>query len=112
MVIAAGATRYSLVKFLIADGLAAIVSGGLFIALGHWVRVHLGSIDQLAQFRKEKIGGIEHWVYLGLGVVAVGVVGYIWWRKRTRVKPSEVLMDRTVAHVTHENGAADGRPKP
>lgn len=112
MVIAAGATRYSLAKFLIADGLAAIVSGGLFIALGHWVGAHLGSIDQLAQFRKEKIGGIEHWVYLGLGVVAVGVVAYIWWRQKTRVKPSEVLLDRTIAHVTHEDTSPGNRPKP
>ena len=36
MVVAAGVTRYSFLKFIIADGLAALVSGGLFIALGWW----------------------------------------------------------------------------
>jgi membrane protein DedA with SNARE-associated domain len=34
MVIAAGTIRFNIVRFLIADGLAACVSGGLFIALG------------------------------------------------------------------------------
>src|SRR5439155_23278469 len=37
MVVAAGAIRFNFVKFLIADGMAAIVSGGLFIWLGHWL---------------------------------------------------------------------------
>src|SRR5882757_8277920 len=36
MVVAAGAIRFSFIKFVIADGLAAIVSGGMFIALGYW----------------------------------------------------------------------------
>jgi membrane protein DedA with SNARE-associated domain len=35
MVIAAGTIRYSFMKFVIADGLAALVSGGLFIWLGY-----------------------------------------------------------------------------
>src|SRR5689334_12695210 len=34
MVIAAGAIRFNFLKFIIADGLAAIVSGGLFVFLG------------------------------------------------------------------------------
>src|SRR6185436_18724044 len=34
MVVAAGTIRFNLIKFLIADGLAALVSGGLFIFLG------------------------------------------------------------------------------
>src|SRR5690349_13274385 len=36
MVVAAGATKFNFWKFLIADGLAAVVSGGLFMILGHW----------------------------------------------------------------------------
>lgn len=35
MVVVAGAIRFTFWKFLLADGLAAIVSGGLFLALGY-----------------------------------------------------------------------------
>jgi len=37
MVIAAGAIKFNFFKFVIADSLAAIVSGGLFMLLGNWV---------------------------------------------------------------------------
>ena len=37
MVVAAGAIRYNLLVFIIADGLAAVVSGGLWLWLGHWL---------------------------------------------------------------------------
>lgn len=112
MVIAAGAIRFNLLKFIIADGLAAIVSGGLFIALGHWVGVHLGSIDQLQKFRKEKISGVEHWVILGVLVAVVGAFIYAWWRRRTREKPSEVLLARTVERVIHKHHDPTQSPKP
>src|SRR5688572_9717461 len=35
MVIAAGVVRFNFVKFVIADGIAALVSGGLFVYLGY-----------------------------------------------------------------------------
>src|SRR5436305_9723167 len=35
MVVVAGTTRFSFFKFIVADGLAAIVSGGLFVFLGY-----------------------------------------------------------------------------
>ena len=37
MVICAGTIRFNFVTFIIADGLAAVVSGGLFMLLGHWL---------------------------------------------------------------------------
>src|SRR3954470_18278974 len=45
MVVAAGAIRYNFLKFIIADGLAAIVSGGAFVLLGPLARKHLGRLD-------------------------------------------------------------------
>lgn len=36
MVVVAGAIRFTFWKFLLADGLAAVVSGGLFLMLGYW----------------------------------------------------------------------------
>ena len=35
MVVAAGSIRYNVAKFIFADGVAALVSGGMFIWLGH-----------------------------------------------------------------------------
>ena len=36
MVIAAGTSRFKFTKFLVADGLAAVVSGGIFMWVGYW----------------------------------------------------------------------------
>jgi hypothetical protein len=71
----------------------------LFIALGHWVGKNLGSLDQIAKFKEEKISGIEHWVILGALLVAAGIVAYIWWRKRGHQAPSERLMTRVVERI-------------
>src|SRR5207237_1059946 len=62
---AAGAMRYKFVKFLIADGLGAIVSGGLFLFIGHWLglrlKEHMADIDRYKHF----VGG---------GLLVVGVI--------------------------------------
>ena len=47
MVVAAGATRFNFTKFVVADGLAALVSGGLFMGLGYWAGIKLGNIEQM-----------------------------------------------------------------
>lgn len=103
MVIAAGATRYSRVKFVLADGVAALVSGGVFVALGYWVGEHLGTLEQLEKFRQEKIAGVEHWVLAGIGAVVVGLIAYVWFRHKTHERPSEALMEKAVEHVEHEH---------
>ena len=64
MVVAAGATRFSFLKFVIADGLAALVSGGLFVWLGYWAGKKLGSISEM----RAKIKDYEHWVFIALAV--------------------------------------------
>lgn len=107
MVIAAGAIRYNFLKFLIADGIAALVSGGAFVALGYWVGDHFGSVEKLQQFRNQTIKGIEHWVLIIVGLAAIAFIGYIWWRRRTHEKPSEKLLEKTVAHVANVQGRKD-----
>ncbi|HMC67434.1 MAG TPA: DedA family protein, partial [Gemmataceae bacterium] len=47
MVVAAGAIRFNFIKFVVADGLAAVVSGGMFMALGYWAGTKLGSLDDM-----------------------------------------------------------------
>lgn len=56
MVVAAGTIRYNRLKFILADGVGAILSGGLFLLLGYWLganlpelmhRVHQGKLAAL-----------------------------------------------------------------
>lgn len=95
MVIAAGATRFSFAKFIIADGLAALVSGGAFIWVGHWVGVHFGTFDQLQKVRKQ-LAGVEHWIVLGLVVLVLGLIAYIWMRPPKAEAPADRLLEKAV----------------
>jgi membrane protein DedA with SNARE-associated domain len=75
MVICAGAIRFNFVKFIIADGLAAIVSGGLFMLLGHWLGTNL---------TEERIRHYKHWITAGTVVLLLGFVLWILWKRRHR----------------------------
>jgi len=79
MVVAAGATKFNFIKFIIADGLAAIVSGGLFMLLGHWLGAKLMEPET-----QKKIHEFKEWFFVGgvvLGIVLV--IWIIWKRKRS-----------------------------
>jgi membrane protein DedA with SNARE-associated domain len=94
VVIAAGATRFNFIKFIIADGLGAVVSGGLFIALGHWAGTKLGDLGELSR----KVRRYEH-ILLAIGiVVAVAIVAYVWWRRRRH----ETIADAAIKAVEHK----------
>ena len=98
MVVAAGATKYNFLKFFIADGIAALISGGLFVALGYWAGLKLGSVDEM----REKIKGVEHWVFGAIGLVVVVLLLYwFWWRKR-HAPITDVALKKADA-VTHPN---------
>ena len=75
MVITAGITKFNFAKFVVADGLAAIVSGGLFMLLGHWAGDKLND-DVVHRFK--------HYFVLGAIVLAVALVGYILWKRRSQ----------------------------
>jgi membrane protein DedA with SNARE-associated domain len=78
MVVAAGATRYTFAKFIVADGLAAIVSGGTFMFLGYWFGSNL---DEM-----ERRGAELKWIIAGIVIVALLLLGaYIWWRKKKHI---------------------------
>jgi membrane protein DedA with SNARE-associated domain len=78
MVIAAGAIRFNFLKFVIADGLAALVSGGLFVYLGYLAGKHLGSVANM----RARIKHVEHYVIIGGGVAVLLLVAYVVWRHR------------------------------
>src|SRR5205809_185550 len=75
---AAGTIRYNFVKFIIADGLGAIVSGGCFLLLGYWAGKAFGDLNAL----RAKIQHWEHWIFGGIILVVAILIGVAWYRKK------------------------------
>ena len=92
MVVAAGATKFNFVKFLIADGLAALVSGGLFVLLGWWLGKKLGNFEQAVATVKPYI---EYFVAGVVLLIALFVL-YQWWTHR-KPKVTDVALGAAVA---------------
>jgi membrane protein DedA with SNARE-associated domain len=101
MVIAAGVVRFNFVKFVVADGIAALFSGGLFVYLGWFAGKKLGSVGQM----REKIKNYEHYVVIGLIVLLVLFLLYVWWRK----KRHKTLSERAFEVVEHGVGRLEHR---
>ena len=78
MVIAAGAIRFNFLKFVIADGIAALVSGGLFVYLGYLAGKHLGSVADV----RARIKHYEHYVVIAAVVLAIVLVAFFVWRHK------------------------------
>lgn len=74
MVMAAGITRFGFGKFILADGLAAVVSGGLFMLLGHYVGENLNDAT---------IHKFKHWFVIGAVVLALLVALWIVYKLRS-----------------------------
>lgn len=77
MVVVAGAIRFTFWKFLIADGLAAVVSGGLFLALGYLFGRNMQALRQ-------KVDEGKKYTLLAVLVIAAGVGIWIWLRQRKK----------------------------
>jgi membrane protein DedA with SNARE-associated domain len=98
MVVAAGAIRYNFIKFVIADGIAALISGGLFMLLGWWLGNNL---------TKERIHQFKEWFLIGGVVLAVLFVAWIIWKRRhvEQVVAAEVKVVEKIAekidHIEH-----------
>lgn len=96
MVIAAGVLRFNFLKFVIADGIAAIVSGGAFIYLGWLAGKWFGSVSEM----RERIKEYEHFVIAGAIAAGALFIAYLIWRRRRRITLSEIAVDK-VADVAH-----------
>jgi membrane protein DedA with SNARE-associated domain len=95
MVVAAGATRFNLIKFIIADGLAAVVSGVLFLFIGHWLGKKF-SIDEIGP----RIEHAKHYFTLGIILVALAVIVWAFLRR-----------NKGVAAVPPAGDGVDASPK-
>ncbi len=88
MVVVAGATKFNFVKFLVADGLAAIVSGGAFIWLGYKFGQNMHRLHGIDQ-------NIKTGMLIALGVLLAGILVYLLWRKRVdRLAKARTLRDQ------------------
>lgn len=104
MVVVAGTIRFTFWKFLLADGLAAIVSGGLFLGLGY-------AFGRRMEWLKEHVERGKKWSLLV--VIILALVAGIWIYVRQRLKRNTEKRDHFEAAtadasaVTPEAGAAE-----
>ena len=97
MVVAAGAIRFGFVRFFIVDGLAAIVSGGLFLWLGWYLGRRLGTIEEI----ERKVTYYESTIIWSLVAAAVVLLAYLWWRHRKHRSITEIALDKAVQVAEH-----------
>jgi membrane protein DedA with SNARE-associated domain len=93
MVVAAGAIRFNFVTFIIADGIAALFSGGFFLGVGYW----LGS-----RLDEHRIKEFKHWFIFIASLLVCAFVGWIMFKRRRDMKAVENLakkVDSTVERV-------------
>jgi membrane protein DedA with SNARE-associated domain len=82
MVVVAGVIRFTFWKFLIADGLAAIVSGGLFLTLGYLFGSHMDWLLEHVEKGKK-------WAMLVAAVLALIGALWIYLHRRQKHEPEQ-----------------------
>ncbi len=97
MVITAGTIRYNFIKFIIADGIAALFSGGLFMLLGHWLGKTLND---------ESIREFKHWFIAGAVVLVCVVLIWVIWKRRTGRSVSETIEKKLEQRIENKIHAA------
>jgi len=92
VVVAAGAIRYNFLTFLIVDGLAAIVSGGLFLVIGIYAGKHAPDLSDPGV--QQKIKEVKHWLIAGIVVAICLFTVYVIWRRRKHTTITDVALTR------------------
>ncbi len=105
MVVAAGVTRFHFTKFFITDGLAALISGGLFVWLGYLFGKNLETL-----VRQVKKG--ENLVLIGVIIIVAGIAAYAWWRKRKHKAITDAALETAVEVAEHHHPHPAAPPVP
>ena len=88
MVFTAGTSRFKFVKFILADGIAAVFSGGIFMMLGYWGGTYGGDIAQ-------RVREFRYSMWCGAGVLAIVLAIFFFRRDRRERKRAEVSSETT-----------------
>jgi len=111
MVVAAGITKFNRLKFIIADSLAAVVSGGIFMVLGWWAGSRFEIYMGIAKRFETELG-------ITLGSVAAALLAIYIWRRKQPVPLRDKLVEKVVDHTPktalarhhgHIEGGIDGK---
>ena len=82
MVVVAGTTRFTFWKFLLADGIAAFFSGGLFVFLGYQFGKNMDAL-------REHVERGKKWTLLVAVVLAAGMGVWIYLHRRNKSEEGE-----------------------
>lgn len=97
MVITAGTIKFNFFVFVIADSLAAIVSGGLFMLLGWWLGENLTN---------ENIEKYKHYFTAGAIILATVFLVYIIYRIRKHRTLTEAVAEKVIEKQKQHDAAA------
>lgn len=99
----AGAMRLHILRFLVADGIGALVGAGIFFFLGYGFGVQF---QELIQHLEEEINPYKPILLLALFAAIAGYLGYMFWRQPIPTgDPQEVPLigHQIAAHLPHAN---------
>jgi membrane protein DedA with SNARE-associated domain len=106
MVVAAGTIRYNIFYFLIADGVGAIFSGGLFMAIGYWAGKKLGDLEEI----RKKVEHYQMRVLIGAAVLILLILCWKWLRKKLKAPVIDKAMGGVVHTVEKKEHPPDSKP--
>jgi membrane protein DedA with SNARE-associated domain len=105
MVIAAGTIRYNFIKFIIADGLAALVSGGMFMFLGYEFGSNL-------EYIQEKIHKDSRIIFAVVATAVVAIVAYVVFRKKKHTTVADAALAKAEQKATQPPRAPKAAQEP
>jgi membrane protein DedA with SNARE-associated domain len=82
MVVVAGTTRFTFWKFLLADGIAALFSGGLFVFLGYQFGRNMDVL-------REHVEEGKKWTLLVAAVIAIAFGVWIYLHRKNKAEEGE-----------------------
>jgi membrane protein DedA with SNARE-associated domain len=89
MVVTAGTARFNFGKFIIADGLGAVCSGGLFLWLGYWGAKYGHETENAVHAVKR-----EMWV-IALAIAVILFIIFFWRDRRGRTRHLPAILSES-----------------